>query len=331
MYADPRLAAAFPSCRDYQLAVSRLPLHDTRPLSLFLHIPDFFSDPHPDAALATYLSYLRRETTMLARLFAGASSVRQLCFDGGGAASLPERALDALLRHLRRHFRFMDGEAGDYEAAVDAALVPPGRLWRLRERGFQRLRIDFDGDAAGRLPALVDDARATGFRSVCVALAYGMPGLRLERLRTLLETVIGAAPDRVALCRRAGMPDGCAAPGSVAQRMEQLCADRLDMASYTHTGAGRYARLPGDTGPAPAWDRGPDFGSAVARCPASHLVGCGVQARSAVGPVSCRNVSAVDDYYALLDRNELPVAQLLSQEQTEPYLMQVKDFQDADQ
>lgn len=326
MHAE-RSAAATPlsPSLDYMLAVARLPMYDLRPLSLCLHIPDFFAEADPDAALESYLCYLKREATMHAVLLAGTSSVRQLGFDGAGAASLPERALDALIGHLRRHFRFMDGDAGDYEAAIDATTMAPGRLRRLRERGFHRIRIHFDGEGVGpeRLPVLVDGARAAGFRSVCVALVYGMPGQRLGRLRWMLETVVGAAPDRIALCHGSKMFSGTALPGSVAQRMQQMCADRLDMASYTHGGAGRYARLPGNT--APACARG-GYGR-----PSTHLVGCGVGAVAAVGPVACRNVSVLYDYYRLLDRNELPVERLLPVDQTEPYLMQVKDSRDADQ
>lgn len=326
-------AAPLPAHLDYILAVARVPLEDTRPLSLCLHIPDFFAEADPDAALNTYLAYLKREVTMHAVLFAGTSSVRQLSFDGPGAARLPERDLDSLLRHLRRQFRFMDGPAGDYEAVVDAATMPPGRLRRLRERGFQRLRIDFDGSGAGpeRLPALVDGARAAGFRSVRIGLAYGMPGQRLARLRWVLEAVVGASPDGIALSHRAGTKTGKVVPGSVAQRMQQLCADRLDMASYTHLGAGCYARLPASTAPARMRSASPDLGAAATRCVTTHLVGCGAGAVGAVGLVACRNVRDLYDYYRLLDRNELPVDRLLCLEQTEPYLMQVKDSQDADQ
>lgn len=323
MHAEPFAAAPapLPPSLDYMLAVAGLPMCDMRPLSLGLHIPDFFAEADPDAALDTYLAYLKREATMHAVLFAGASSVKQLCFEGAGAACLPERAVDSLLGHLRRHFRFMGGDAGDYEAAVDASTMPPGRLKRLRERGFHRVRIHFDGDGMGpeRLPVLVDGARAAGFRSVCVALAYGMPGQRLGRLRWMLETVIGAGPDRIALCHRTGLQSGDAIPGSVDQRMQQLCADRLDMASYTHTGAGRYARLPGDAAPGSARTC-PELADARWR-PATHLLGCGLGAVSAVGPVACRNVTAVVDYYTRLDRNELPVAELLPGERTVPYLM----------
>jgi oxygen-independent coproporphyrinogen-3 oxidase len=320
-------AAPLPAHLDYILAVARVPLQDTRPLSLCLYIPDFFAEADPDVALDTYLAYLKREVTMHAVLFAGTSSVRQLGFDGPGAASLPERALDSLVRHLRRQFRFMDGPASDYEAAVDAATMPPGRLRRLRERGFHRIRIDFDGNGPGpeRLPALVDGARAAGFRSVCVGLAYGMPGQRLARLRWVLEAVVAAGPDRIALSHRAGIREGEVVPGSVAQRMQQLCADRLDMASYTHLGAGCYARLPANTALVRTRSGAPNLGAAVSRCVSTHLVGCGVGAVGAVGLLACRNVSDLYDYYRLLDRNELPVACLLHQGQTEPYLMQVKD------
>lgn len=45
-------------------------------------------------------------------------------------------------------------------------------------------------------------------------------------------------------------------------------------------------------------------------------------ARTGFGAPACRNVGALYDYYALLDRNELPVGQLFQWEQTEPDALQ---------
>jgi len=44
-----------------------------------------------------------------------------------------------------------------------------------------------------------------------------------------------------------------------------------------------------------------------------------------------RKVGTPYDYHAPPDRDELPMARLVRREQTEPYLTQVKDFQEADQ
>lgn len=310
---------------DYLDRLGRLPALEARPLSLRLHFPALAGEADAAGALATYLAYLKREAAMHAVLFTGMSTIRQLAFDGM-APCLGERQLAGLLAYLHEHFRFMPDETGDYEAVVDPE-APPERLARLRRQGFNRLRFDLPGspDDIGDLAGLVDAARAAGYRSVGVALGFGLPGQDFGLLRRMLEVVLGAAPDRILLCHRPGdgVPDAIA-PGGVAQRMQQLCLDRIDMAGYTALGGGCFALLPGDPGGAPRAMRG---GQPQAR--GTHLLGCGLAAFGAVGPVCWQNAVRLEDYYALLDRNEVPVAMHMGQ--TRPYLMQVKDFQDADQ
>lgn len=318
MHAEPQLAAAasLPPDLDYITAVARLPLWGSRPLSLRLHIPSFSAEADPAGALENYLGYLKREATMHAVLFAGMCTVRQLCFDGAAPGSLPERQFDALLGHLRRHFRFMEGEAADHEAALDAGSMAAGRLARLRMQGFSRLRLDFDGGARAqeRLAAQVDGARTAGFRSVCVALAFGQPGQEFWQLRRVLDTVLAAAPDRIRICHRpgAGRDEDDIVAGGVAQRMQQLCTDHLDMAAYTFTGAGQYARLPADTGEAPRQPAERRSRGIALLYPGAQLVGCGPGARTAFGAIACRNLRSLYDYYARLDRNQLPVSPLFA-------------------
>ena len=273
MHAQTHPAASAASCfHDYIEAVAHLPPQAARPLSLRLHFPAFDGDG-ADVALTTYLSYLKREAAMHAVLFTGVSMVRQLSFDGVAPSCLADRQLGSLLAHLREHYRFMPDAAGDYEATVGLAPAA-GRLPRLRQLGFNRLRIVLDGTGGdpARLPALVLAAREAGFRAISVALADGAPG-----------------------------PDTAGA----AQRM----AERLGMAGYTAPGAQ------------------PDLRG-------TYLVGCGVGALGDVGRVRWQNVALLGDYYALLDRNQVPVGahpEGIHISQTQAFLMQVKDFEDADQ
>lgn len=335
MHAEHHLAAPSPAYLNFLAAVARLPLREAGPLALRLHIPSFAGDLEPAGALDTYLGYLKREATMHAVLFAGMGTVTGLSFDGNGPGSLAERDLDSLLAHLRRHFRFADRELADHEAVLDPGQAAPGRLARLRTLGFSRIRFDLDpgGADADLLAQLVPAARAAGFRSVSVALPYGAPEQGFDQLRAMLRAVVAAAPDCVLPRHRPGARREADAivPGSVAQRMRQLCADHLDIARYTGRGVDGDIRHRKE-GADDRWS-GAERRREVA--PGSHLgarlVGCGVGARAAFGALACRNVGALYDYYALLDRNELPVAQLFRREQTEPYLMQVKDFRDANQ
>lgn len=288
---------------DYLDTVAHLPPQETRPLSLRLHIPAFGRAVAAGEALANYLSYLKREVAMHAVMFTGMSTVRQLGFDGLAPSSLAERQLSSLLVHLRDHFRFMPDEAGDYEAAVDPAGMPDQRLPDLRRLGFNRIRIELPPapGSLDRVGALAQAARDAGFRSVGMALPYGVPGQGFDSMRRLLELALAAAPDRVQLCHRPGDTAAGPAAGSIAQRMQQLCRDRLDIAGYTALGADRFALLPGVPGYSVR-------AAMQSHLPGTHLVGCGVAAVSSLGQVSWRNAAPLGDYYAMLDRNQVPVA-----------------------
>jgi oxygen-independent coproporphyrinogen-3 oxidase len=104
--------------------------------------------------------------------------------------------------------------------------------------------------------------------------------------------------------------------------MQQLSRPRIELSANPARGAARFPRRPVCGGTTPRAAGQPHF-------PGTHLVGCGVAAASSLGKVSWQNVAPLDDYYAMLDRNQVPVAH--GRRQTRPYLMQVKDFQDADQ
>ncbi|MCC2973669.1 hypothetical protein [Massilia sp. IC2-476] len=314
---------------DYLDAVARLPAVDARPLSLRLHFPADASSQ----GLARYLVYLKREAAMQAVLLSGLSTVRQLGFEGLAPARLDECQLADLMRCLREHFRFMRDELGDYEVVLGLDGLAPERLWKLRRQGFNRLRIELAGVHGDATPlrAAAEAARAAGFRSVGVALGYGMPDQGFADLRRMLDVALAAGPDLVLLCHRPGAGRGQDATvhGAIAQRMQRLGSDRLDMAGYTSAGPERFALLPGASGSRPEKRPSPLDGT--------HLVGCGVAACGDLGAVRWLNDTDLHEYYARLDRNEVPVAhgrhipQATFAGQTRPYLMQVKDFQDADQ
>lgn len=153
------------------------------------------------------------------------------------------------LAHLRRQFRFLDGDTAEHEATIDPGGVTPGRLARLRAQGFSRIRFELDaaGTHAGQLEAQVAAARAAGLGTVCIAFPFGAPDQEFGQLRRMLGAVLAAAPERVLPCHRpgAGRDEDTITAGSVAQRMLQLCSDHLDIASYAPSGADGYVRLRG--------------------------------------------------------------------------------------
>ncbi len=287
--------------------VAGLHLRGARPLALHLHIPSFDDMAVPVfGGLPTYLAYLKREAALRAALFAGMNEVGQLRFGGVSPACLSAAQLDGLMGHLRRHFRFAADEDGEFELRADPRGASPERIRLLRRLGFNCISLEVrdDGAEPARVRGVAAAARAAAFRSLRVVFGYGLPGQGADLLQRMLAAIIGAGPDRVAL-----QLHGSAMPGgAVAQRMRRDCIGQLVAAGYVDIGMDRFA-LPGDAlaqARRQAATLPSVFGIPLQAAP--RVVGCGVSAVGIIGAVRSLNVAAPGDYYALLDRQELPVA-----------------------
>ena len=155
-----------------------------------------------------------------------AKRIGQLFFQPGDIAGL------FLVARLDRVGRFLDRArnaiGGLMQMAPDKATVQqadgawvdvtPGRIASLRRQGFNRLSLgvqDYDDDvqrAVNRVQpqaqtqAILDAARTHGYRSVNIDLIYGLPKQTMATMARTLNTVIAAAPDRIALYHYAHMP-----------------------------------------------------------------------------------------------------------------------------
>ena len=95
--------------------------------------------------------------------------------------------------HSRKHFRLVDD--GEYSIEVDPRKVDRATVELLGELGFNRMSVgvqDFDErvqQAVNRIQseaetmAVIDAARANGFKSISVDLIYGLPRQNGHRLR----------------------------------------------------------------------------------------------------------------------------------------------------
>lgn len=311
MHADTYAGASRPPLAPSMALLAAgacLPAGRPRPLALHLHIPCFDTMPLPVfGGLATYLAYLKREIGMRAAQFGNGNELKRLVFEGVSPAFLSGAQLENLMAHLHRHFRFAADEEGEFEVLADPRGASPERIAQLRRLGFNCISLDVcdDGAEPARVRGVAAAARASSMRSLRVVFGYGLPAQGANLLRRMLATIIGAGPDRVRL-----QPHGGAA-GEIARRMRLQCIAQLRAAGYVGIGGDSFA-LPGA-------DLAQAHGNAAAALSvfgiplqgAAQVVGCGVAAISTVSGVSCRNVAAPGDYYALLDRNELPLARRL--------------------
>ncbi|SFD23399.1 oxygen-independent coproporphyrinogen III oxidase [Massilia yuzhufengensis] len=331
--------------RDYLLAVAGLRTRGgARPLSLYLHIP--FCDTvcyycacnkivtRKREKAATYLSYLKREISMQAGLFAGMNEVEQLHLGGGTPTYLSDAQMDELMAHLRRSFRFAPDETGEYSIEVDPRTVSAERVHTLRRQGFNRISLgvqDFDPEvqrAVNRVQpeaetrAVIAAARAAGFRSVSIDLIYGLPMQTLDTMRATLDKVVAADPDRIAVYHYAHMPrlfkpqrrilEADMPASDTKLRMLQLCIERLGAAGYVYIGMDHFAKPRDELAVAQRQGRLHRNFQGYSTHADTDLVACGVSAIGAVGATYSQNVKTLEEYYELLDRNELPVARGLS-------------------
>jgi len=325
--------------RDYLHAVASVRTRGKRPLSLYLHIP--FCDTvcyycacnkivtrRRDKA-ATYLSYLKREVEMQGLLFSGMNDVEQLHFGGGTPTYLSDQQMGDLMAHLRRSFRFAPDEVGEYSIEVDPRTVSRERVHSLRRQGFNRISLgvqDFDADvqkAVNRVQpehetvAIIDAARAAGFRSVSIDLIYGLPKQTLETMRATLDKVIAASPDRISMYHYAHMPHLFKPQRRIAQedmpdsdtklQMLQLSIERLGAAGYVYIGMDHFAKPDDDLAVAQRQGRLHRNFQGYSTHADADLVACGVSSIGAVGATYSQNVKTLDEYYDLIDQNELPV------------------------
>ncbi|WP_426105724.1 oxygen-independent coproporphyrinogen III oxidase [Massilia sp. TSP1-1-2] len=326
--------------RDYLQAVASLRMRGSdKPLSLYLHIP--FCDTvcyycacnkivtkNRDKA-AVYLSYLKREIDMQGRLFGGMNHVEQLHFGGGTPTYLSDAQMEELMLHLRRCFQFAPDEVGEYAIEVDPRTVSAERVHSLRRQGFNRISLgvqDYDEQvqvAVNRVQpehetqAIIDAARAAGFRSVSIDLIYGLPKQDLATMAQTLAKVIKAAPDRIAVYNYAHLPhlfkpqrriiEADLPSAETRLAMLGLCIATLGAAGYTYIGMDHFARPDDDLAIAQKQGRLHRNFQGYSTHADMDLVSCGVSAISSVAATYSQNVKTLDAYYDLIDRNELPI------------------------
>jgi len=325
---------------DYLAAVAtRRMLRSGQPLSLYVHIPFCASICYycacnkvvtqDRAKAALYLDYLKRDITMQAALFAGMNRVDQLHLGGGTPTYLSDEQMEELMAHLRRHFQFAPDAAGEYGIEVDPRTVTVARIASLRRQGFNRLSLgvqDYDEQvqrAVNRVQpeaqtqAIIDAARANGYRSVNIDLIYGLPLQTMETMAQTLDKVIQAGPDRIALYHYAHMPHlfkpqrmivEADMPGADAKlAMLGLAIERLMAAGYVYIGMDHFARPGDELAVAQRQGRLHRNFQGYSTHADADIVAFGVSAIGAVGATYSQNAKHLATYYAGIAANQLPI------------------------
>ena len=212
--------AGEPAPRDGALPVDALV--GRRPLSLYLHVPfcatrcgycDFNTytaaelGSAPGASRQAYLAAVGAELDLALQVLGGPRPVETVFFGGGTPTMLEPGELTGLLDAVRQRFPLAPGAEVTTEANPES--VDPDYLAALVAAGFNRLSLGMQSSVPrvlavldrrhtpGRVPQVVEWARAAGFASVSLDLIYGAPGESAEDWRTSLRAALALRPDHV--------------------------------------------------------------------------------------------------------------------------------------
>ncbi len=310
-----------------------------RPLSLYFHIP--FCDTvcfycacnkvaTKDRSLAQpYLDRVYRELEMQSALFDRGRRVEQLHWGGGTPTFISQDQMRALMDQTRRWFDLADDEVGEYSIEIDPREADAQSVALLRRLGFNRMSLgvqDFEPQvqqAVNRIQteaetlAVLEAARAEGFRSISIDLIYGLPFQSVAGFTRTLDKVLAFSPDRLSVFNYAHLPQRFKPqrridadqlpPPQTKLDILQATGERLAAAGYVYIGMDHFAKP--DDELARAQREGTLYRnfqgySTHADC---DLIGLGVTSIGKVDNSYAQNRRELAEYYADIDAGRLPV------------------------
>jgi oxygen-independent coproporphyrinogen-3 oxidase len=277
--------------------------------------------------IAEYVEYLKREITMAANLFEVTPSVVQVHWGGGSPTHLTPTEIEDVMAHLRAHFRFADD--AEISIEIDPRGLTDEHFTAMQRAGFNRASIgvqDISEDvqaAINRIQPLeltrevLERCRAIGMSSMNIDLIYGLPYQTTESFRNTLREVVNLLPDRIAVYNFAYVPwlkphqqliqiETLPAP-STKMALLELAISELTAAGYEYLGMDHFALA---TDPLAVARRDGSLHrnfQGYSTLAGRDLYGLGLSAIGRVENAFAQNTKELDEYYAMIDRAELPI------------------------
>ena len=325
---------------DYIQATALSNVAPSKPLSLYFHIPfcatlcfycacNKVVTKNRDRA-TEYLKYLYTEIAMQGELYDDERVVQQLHLGGGTPTFLSIEQIEQLLAVSKESFNLVIDKQRDYSIELDPRTVSVDAIKDLRELGFNRLSLgvqDFDPHvqkAVHRIQSeqdtlrIIEVAKEQKYESINVDLIYGLPLQNASSFAQTLDTIVRAAPDRLSIFNYAHLPQLFMPQRRIKEAELPTAEQKLDMlsctveqltsAGYVYIGMDHFAK--------------PDDSLVKARNQhklhrnfqgyTSHadcdLIGMGVTAISSVANCYSQNIKTLDEYYAVVAQQKLPVS-----------------------
>ncbi|WP_186425448.1 oxygen-independent coproporphyrinogen III oxidase [Cupriavidus metallidurans] len=321
----------------YRRALDACRANAPAPLSLYVHIPfcenicyycgcnKIITKDHTRSA--RYVDYLAREMAMAAEQLGERRAVMQSHWGGGTPTFLDPVEMRHVMSALHKHFELLP--EGEHAIEIDPRRVGDDRMDLLGELGFNRISLgvqDFDPEvqqAIHRVQSyeetngVVRAARRLGFRSISMDLIYGLPHQTTQRFSATIDRVLEMRPDRLSVYSYAHLPhvfkpqrriDPAALPPA-AEKLDILVStiERLTAAGYVYIGMDHFALPDDDLAIAQREGRLQRNFQGYATHAGYDQLGFGVSAIGAVAGHYAQNARTTDEYYAALDKGQLPI------------------------
>jgi oxygen-independent coproporphyrinogen III oxidase len=243
------------------------------PVSLYVHVPFCKSlcwycgcnvIPSRDTSKGErYVDVLATELALLADSLGIGFPLAEVALGGGSPNFLTLKSIRTLKTAIDRSFTIKPDARLSVE--LDPRDTTASQIDTFAEAGFRSLSVgvqDFSTrvqDAIHRHQSLVqtgwliERARKSGFADVNIDIVYGLPRQHESSFLATLESIIGLAPDRIALFGYAHLPDRLPhqrlveKAGRVLDRYERatlllLGIEKLTSAGYIHLGLDHFAK-----------------------------------------------------------------------------------------
>lgn len=307
------------------------------PLSVYVHLPFCASLCYYCACnkvvtkdrskSKTYLTYLQKELQLVSQHLPAQQLTTQLHLGGGTPTFLSQDELAQLMAMLRARLQFTDDAELGIE--IDPRTVTPDSLKFLASLGFNRTSLgvqDFDPavqQAIHRIQPFemvqqaLQASRDNGFESINFDLIYGLPKQTLSSFDATLGKVISLSPDRIALYNYAHLPTRFKSQRRILEADLPSAEERLQIfllslrrlldAGYLYIGLDHFAKPDDSLAKAMlngSLHRNFQGYTTQAEC---DLLALGVSAIGKLGNAYSQSLRSLDEYYAALDADQLPV------------------------
>lgn len=313
--------------------------NSSAPLSLYVHIPfcahvcyycacNKVITKHRDRA-QPYLDRLYKDIKMQSDLFSEDRIVEQLHWGGGTPTFIADEQMRELMAELRKNFKLLDDDSGDYSIEIDPREASEDTLKTLREIGFNRISLgvqDFNPKvqkAVNRVQSeeetrfVLDTGRALGFKSINLDLIYGLPFQTPETFAETVNRVLDMSPDRLSVFNYAHMPhrfmpqrriseDDLPTPDQKLVILHETIETLLN-AGYVYIGMDHFAKPDDELAIAQQQGKLHRNFQGYTTHSDCDLISMGVSSISQVGQCYYQNHHDLEEYNKAIDDNLLPV------------------------